>query len=378
MFSFRRFKAVCKKECLHIMRDPPSLIQTIFLPVILLLLYGYALNFDLTHVPFAVYNRDQTLETRQLLDYFAHSRYFHLIGQVNNYDMIKRLFWQGKIHLALVIPYGFSAHLKKGNPLPLQAIIDGTDANVGNTILTYIKAIVAQYNDDFMKEQFMHLGHPQAELPLRAELRVWFNEEMESKNFIIPGLIVVIMTMVGATLTALTIVKEAEWGSLERVMSTPVEKIELILGKLTPYFFLGLIDLLIIMGVGSLLFHVPMRGNPLLLIFLSVLFLIGVLFIGLWISVVAKTQVQANQMAILLTFLPALLLSGFVFPIHNMPKVLQIIAYLLPATYFVIITKGIYLKGLGLKALWGETLVLLAFAIFFFSLVIRKFEKRLK
>ncbi|MCD6320549.1 MAG: ABC transporter permease [Candidatus Desulfofervidaceae bacterium] len=360
------------------MRDPPSLIQTLLLPAVLLLLYGYALNFDLTHVPFAVYNRDQTLETRQLLDYFAHSRYFHLVGQVNDYDTIKRLFWRGKIHLALVIPYGFSAHLKKGNPLPLQAIIDGTDANVGNTILTYVKAVVAQYNDDLMKEQFMRLGHSQAELPLKAELRIWFNEEMESRNFIIPGLIVVIITMVGATLTALTIVKEAEWGSLERVMSTPVEKIELILGKLTPYFFLGLIDLLIIMGVGSFLFHVPMRGNPLLLIFLSVLFLIGVLFMGLWISVVAKTQMQANQMAILLTFLPALLLSGFVFPIHNMPKVLQIIAYLLPATYFVIITKGVYLKGLGLKALWPETLVLLAFAIFFFSLVIRKFEKRLK
>jgi len=378
MFSFRRFKAICKKECLHILRDPPSLIQTLLLPVMLLLLYGYALTFDINHVPFTVYNRDKTMLTQQLVDYFAYSRYFHLVDQVNNYEEIKRLFWRGKIRLALVIPYGFSAHLKRGNPIPLQAIIDGTDANVGNTILTYVKAVIAQYNNDLLQTQLRQLGHSQAELPLKAELRVWFNEQMESRNFIIPGLIVIIMTMVGATLTALTIVKEAEWGSLERVLSTPVEKSEFILGKLTPYFFLGLIDLIIIIGVGKFLFKVPMRGSYLLLIFISILFLIGVLFLGLWISVVAKTQVQANQMAILLTFLPALLLSGFVFPIHNMPKVLQIIAHMLPSTYFVTITKNIYLKGLGLKALWPHTLVLLAFALFFFLLVINRFEKRLK
>jgi ABC-2 type transport system permease protein len=210
-----------------------------------------------------------------------------------------------------------------------------------------------------------------------SQPRVWYNEELESKNYIVPGLVVVIMTMVGSLLTALTIVREVERGSMEGLLATPLKKWELILGKLGPYFILGMVDMFIALGMGVLLFNVPLRGDPVLLIALSALFLIVMLGQGLLISVLSINQLQAYQMATLLTFLPAFLLSGFVFAIKQMPPALQAVSYIVPSRYFVTISKGIYLKGTGLAILWPQVVVLIGFAGFFLVMAQRKFVKKI-
>jgi len=227
-------------------------------------------------------------------------------------------------------------------------------------------------------ERFNLMGLARVLTPLKTEPRVWFNEDLESRNYIVPGLIVVIMTMVGSLLTALTVVREVERGSMESLMATPLKKPELILGKLGPYFLIGMVDVFIAVAMGQFLFNVPLRGNPLLLLGLTALFLIVMLGQGLLISVLAVNQLQAYQMATLLTFLPAFLLSGFIFAINQMPQALQMISYLVPARYFVTISKGIYLKGVGQEVLWPEILMLFGFAAFFLAAAQRKFVKKIR
>ena len=239
----------------------------------------------------------------------------------------------------------------------------------------YIQAVTATYNQKLLLQRLIAKGPGRAEIPVDSQTRFWFNEDLESRNYIVPGLIAVIMTVVGALLTALTVVRELERGSMEGLMATPLKKTELLLGKLGPYFIIGMFDMLIVMGMGKFLFDVPLRGSGLLLLCLSALFLIATLGQGLLISVSAENQLQAFQMAMLSTFLPAFLLSGFVFSIYLMPWPLQIVSYIVPARYVVTISKGIYLKGIGLKVLWPSALMLAAAASLFVLLAIRKFEK---
>ena len=276
-----------------------------------------------------------------------------------------------------MLPEDFSATIKKGHTAYLQAIVDGTEPNTANILLGYTQAITFSYNQALMLNRLERLGLRRVEPPLQTEVRFWFNEELESIAFIVPGLIVVIMTLVGTLLTALTVVREVERGSFESLMSTTLKKSELILGKLAPYFLICMLDLVIAMAMGQWVFHVPLRGNVLLLIGLSAIFLVVMLSQGLLISVTAKNQLQAFQMAMLVTFLPALLLSGFVFAIRLMPWPLQIISSLVPAKYLVTISKGIYLKGIGLGILWPEAAILLLFAVVFLSMAVWKSPQKL-
>jgi ABC-2 type transport system permease protein len=255
--------------------------------------------------------------------------------------------------------------------------VDGTEPNTANIVLGYTQAITFNYNQNLILSRLERLGLRGVEPPLQSDVRFWFNEELESIAFIVPGLIVVIMTLVGTLLTALTVVREVEGGSLESIMSTTLKRSELILGKLSPYFLICLLDLVIAMAMGQWAFHVPLRGNVLLLIGLSEIFLVVILSQGLLISVTAHNQTQAFQMAMLVTFLPALLLSGFVFSVRLMPWPLQIISSLVPGTYLVTIFKGIYLKGIGLGILWPEALILLIFAVAFLSMAVWKSPKKL-
>jgi len=373
----RRTWAVFKKELLHIRRDPQSLIQIILLPVMLLLLYGYALTFDIKHVPTAVYDRDGSRVSQGFLREFRGSRYFELRYWVTSYAEIRRLLDRRDIRLALVVPHDFSKTLKAGDTVTVQAILDGTDANTANIILGYVQGVVAAYNQRLLMERLSRVGVSEIKLPVTPETRFWFNEDLESKNFIIPGLIVVIMTMVGALLTALTIVREVERGSMEGLLATPLKKSELILGKLGPYFIIGMVDLALVLGLGQFLFAVPLRGSVTLYIILSAVFLVVMLGQGMLISVLSENQLQAYQMGTLLTFLPAFLLSGFVFAIPLMPPFLQLVSYIVPPRYLVTICKGIYLKGLGLKELWPSALMLVFFAVFFLALAMRKFRRKL-
>lgn len=369
--------AVFRKELIHIRRDLPSLIQVILLPVMLLLLNGYALTFDLTDVPLAVYDQEQSRVSQDFLQGFRGTRYFKIYRTVFSYEEIADLINSRQVKVALVLPFDFSRSLKSGQSAKVQAIIDGTDANTANLIIGYFQGIVSAYSQKVMVERLQLQGAARVEIPIKSDPRVWYNEDLESRNFIVPGLIAIIMTMAGALLTALCIIREKERGSFEGLMGTPLKKWELILGKLGPYFLVGMLDVFIAMALGEFLFQVPLKGSVWLFIALAGLFMLVVLGQGLLISVVAHSQLEAYQMAMITTFLPSFILSGAVFAIHQMPRALQVITYLVPATYLVNISKGIYLKGIGLEILWSSALMLLVFAAFFLLVAGRKLVKKM-
>jgi ABC-2 type transport system permease protein len=370
--------AVFRKELIHIKRDPASLIQVILIPIMLLLINGWALSFDVKHVPMAVYDREQSQVSENFVKEFIGTRYFSIHRFVHSYEEIARLINEREVQLALVLPHDFSRALKSGETAHIQTIVDGTNANTANLIIGYVQGIISAYSQNLIVERLRLKGLQRIELPVRSETRIWYNEDLESRNFIIPGLIAIIMTMVGAMLTALCIIREKERGSMEGLMGTPLKKSELILGKLGPYFILGMVDMFISMAMGQFLFEVPLRGSALLFVGLAALFLLVVLGQGLLISVLAKSQLEAYQLAMLTTFLPAFLLSGAVFAIHQMPLPLQIVAYIVPPTYLVSISKGIYLKGIGLEILWPDALMLVAFGAFFLLAAGRKFVKKIE
>jgi ABC-2 type transport system permease protein len=370
--------AVFRKEIIHIRRDPISLIQVILLPVVLLLLNGYALTFDLDHVPLAVYDQEMSRVSQDFVQSFRGTQYFSLEYNLSSYGEIARRINARQVKVAIVLPYDFSRSLKAGKTAQVQAIVDGTDANTANLIIGYLESVAGAYNQKVVADRLRLKGMARLELPIKSEPRIWFNEDLESRNFIVPGLIAIIMTMVGALLTALCIVREKERGSMESLIATPLKKSELILGKLGPYFFVGMVDVFIAMGMGQFLFQVPLKGSALLFIGLAGLFLVVVLAQGLFISVVARNQLEADQMAVLTTFLPAFILSGSIFAVRQMPAALQAASYLVPATYLVTISKGIYLKGIGIGILWPEALALALFATGFLLAAGLKFVKKMR
>jgi ABC-2 type transport system permease protein len=317
--------------------------------------------------------------SRDFIKRFEGSPYFSVRYYVSGYEEIHRLMDNRRITLAVVLPFDFSRPLKKGESTSkVQVLLDGTDANTANLVLAYVQIVVAGFNADLLQQRLNSKGIIRMEAPVKLDARMWFNEDLQSINFIVPGLIVVIMTMVGALLTALTVVREVERGSMESLLATPLKKGELLLGKLGPYFFVGMLDMAIVIIMGQFLFEVPLRGSVPLLVGLSSLFLLATLGHGLLISVSCQNQLQAYQMGMLTTFLPAFLLSGFVFAIYLMPWPLQLMSYLVPARYLVSVSKGIYLKGVGMEVLWGDALMLAAAAVLFIMLALRRFEKKIR
>ncbi len=376
--DFKRTWAISRKELIHVRRDPISLLQVILLPVILLLLYGYALTFDIKNVTIAVYDQENSQLSEDFINQFRGTDYFRLEKFTPDYGELKRLIMDHRVQVGLMLPFDFSRQFQTGQTATCQALVDGTDSNTANIVLGYIQAVTSAYNQKLLAQRIMTKGPGRGEMPVDFQTRFWFNETLESRNYIVPGLIALIMTVVGALLTALTVVRELEKGSMEGLMATPLKREELLLGKLGPYFLIGMFDMAVVMALGQFLFHVPLRGSPLLLIGLSAIFLIAILGQGLLISVTAENQLQAFQMAMLTTFLPSFLLSGFVFSIYLMPVPLQIVSYAVPARYLVTISKGIYLKGLGMKYLWPSALMLAGAATFFVGMSIKKFVKKIR
>jgi len=376
--DLKRTWAISRKELIHIRRDPISLLQVILLPIVLLLLYGYALTFDIKNVTVAVYDQEKSQFSEDFINQFRGADYFRLEKFTQDYGELKRRIMDHRVQVGILLPFDFSRQYQTGQTATCQALVDGTDSNTANIILGYIQAVTSAYNQKLLAQRIMAKGPGRGEMPVDSQTRFWFNEDLESRNYIVPGLIAVIMTVVGALLTALTIVRELERGSMEGLMATPLRREELLLGKLGPYFLIGMFDMAVVMAMGQFLFQVPLRGSPMLLIGLSALFLIATLGQGLLISVTSENQLQAFQMAMLTTFLPAFLLSGFVFSIYLMPVPLQIVSYIVPARYLVTISKGIYLKGLGIKNLWPSALMLAGAATFFVVLSIKKFVKKIR
>lgn len=367
--NFTRIKAIAKKEFIQISRDPVSLAIAFLTPLMLLLMFGFALTFDINKVKTVIYDRDRTSASRDLINLFVDSGYFHVVSYIDNNDDIDTFIDSGKACVAISIPPNFSKKLVTGNNVQIGVIIDGSDSNTAGIIQGYISVIAGKYSEKIRGSRIIPL--------IEARSRFWYNPELRSKNFIIPGLIVLIMSVIIALLSSLTIAKEWENGTMEQLISTPVKGIELIIGKLIPYFTIGYLDFIFAVLLGIFLFNVPFKGSFPLLIILSAVFLFGGISQGIFISIVSNgSQRVATQMAMLSTFLPAYILSGFIFSIANMPKILQLITYVVPARYFVTILKGIFLKGNGLRILGLETFFLTIFAGYIFISANKKFKKK--
>ena len=364
--NIKRVRAIIIKEFIQIVRDYRSLGLAIVIPVILIILFGFALSVDVNNVPLAVWNQDGSQVSSNFILNFKSSRYFNIVGYADNYRQLQDDIDSRKAMMAMVIPKDFSKSLRSNQPAPVQLLIDGSDSNTATIAMGYANSVVAGYNAKLMNRPAL--------IDLRP--RVWFNEDLKSKNFIIPGLIAVIMMIIAAQLASITVAREWERGTMEQLISTPVRPAELILGKLIPYFLIGFLDLLIAVGMGQFIFNVPLRGSLTLLLVLSSIFLIGALGQGIYFSIVTKNQRLATQLAILTTFLPTFILSGFVYPIYNMPKAIQAITYVLPARYFIYLIKGIYLKGEGLKVLWPQALFLTLFAFMMISIAYKKMKMK--
>jgi len=375
--NLRRLLAIARKEFLHIRRDPRSLAMAIAIPMLLILLFGYALTLDVDNVPIAVWDQSVSPESRELISRFEGSRYFDVRLRAKGYPDIERAIEASQVMAAVVIPRDFSAHLTAGNVATVQFLIDGSDSNTATIALGYAESVARGYSRDIAFREARVGGTGTLRDPLEVRPRVWFNADMESKNYIVPGLIAVIMMVIAALLTSLTVAKEWETGTMEQLISTPILAQELVLGKLLPYFALGMLDVLLAVGMGEFLFQVPLRGSAVLLFGMAAVFLVGALSMGMVISIVTKSQLLASQLAMVLTFLPSFLLSGFMYSIGNMPKAIQVMTYAIPARYFVTLLKGIYLKGTGLSILLGEAALLTAFGVMMVLLANRKFRKKL-
>jgi len=373
----QRVRAVARKEFLHVLRDPRSLGMAIAIPMLLLMLYGYALTLDVDNVPLVVWDQSQSQASRELISRFAGSRYFSLRAYVRNYRDVEAAIDSAQAFVALIIPRGFAGQVESGRPAPVQLIVDGSDSNTATLAVGYAEAVVLTYSQGIALQQIQRSSGRAPRPPLELRPRVWFNADLESRNYIIPGLIAVIMMVIAAMLTSLTVAREWERGTMEQLISTPLKGRELILGKLLPYFSIGLVDVVLAVLLGEFLFRVPLRGSVALLFALAAIFLAGAMSLGMLISIVTKNQLVANQLAMVTTFVPSLLLSGFVFAISNMPKPLQLISYVIPARYFVALLKGIYLKGVGLEILAGEAALLTVFGAGMVFLANVTFRKKL-
>ena len=375
--SLARTLAMARKEGLHIVRDTRSLIMALAVPVLMLTLFGYALTLDVDRIQTLVYDQDQTPQSRELIARFAGSRYFQMLGSVDEYRTIERAINSGRCLLAVVIPKDYGRHLLASQEADVQLLLDGSDSNTSSITLGYANALTRAYAFELQTKALERRGGGKLDPPVDAQLRVWYNPELQSRNYIVPGLIAVILMIIAAMIGSLTIAREWESGSMEQLLSTPVRAHEIVLGKMAAYFVLGLTDALITVGVGVLLFKVPLRGNPLLVLGSCCIFLIGVLFWGIFLSASTRNQLMAYQLGMLTSFLPAFLLSGFVFAIENMPVVIQVVTYFFPSRYFITILKGLFLKGVGAHVLWVEIALLAVYAVLLFLAATRRLKRKI-
>ncbi len=376
--KLRRLRAIAIKEILQIWRDPRSLMIALLLPFTQMFLLGYGVNLDLKHLPVCTFDREGSQLSQALLKHFQASQYFAIVRNVASYPQLVSAIDHATCGLAIVIPPDFSERLNETGTAPVQAILDGTDDNTANIAFGYAAAVVESYSADVQLNWLDRQGRQLQQIqPMSVQSRVWFNEDLESRNFIIPGLVAVIMALIGAQLTSLTISREWERGTMELLVSTPVRPIELMFGKLAPYLVLGWVDAAFCVGIATLWFGVPFQGTLLTLFLTTTLFLTVVLSLGYLLSVLIRSQVGASQIALLVTMMPTTLLSGYIFPIDQMPKFIRALTYLLYSRYFVTIIKAIFLKGSGISELMTPILFLIVYAVAVMCLAARALRKSL-
>jgi ABC-2 type transport system permease protein len=373
--KFKRTLAITRKEILQIWRDPRSLLVVFLMPAMLMVMMGYGISLDQKNVPICVFDRQGSQQSQDLLKHFQASQYFQIVAVNGDYRSLVQAVDKGQCKLGVVIPNDFSERLQKGGPVEVQGIVDATDDNTANLIFGYADAVVAGYSADLQLQYFRNHGQITVKPPISIEARTWFNEDLDSSNFIVPGVVVLVMVVLGAFLTSLTVAREWERGTMEQLISTPVTVLEVSLGKLIPYFVLGLINTASCTAIAVLWFEVPFRGTVLMMLLASALFLMVTLLLGYWISATTKSQLAASQISLVTSFLPAFLLSGFVFPIDQMPIAVQAVTYLTPARYYLALVKIIFLKGTGLGPLLPHLFALAVFGGILGTLALRSFRK---
>lgn len=376
--NWTRLGAMARKELIQVMRDPRSLMIALLMPFVQMLMLGYGVSLDIKHVPLCTWDREASQKSEALLQGFAATQYFQVVKVLSDYRTLTHAIDNGDCRIAIVIPPDFSLRLNGSGTTSVQAIVDATDDNTASVAAGYAQAVVATYSAQVQLAASSLQGAPAVITPLVVQSRVWFNEDLDSKDFIIPGLVAMILALVGAQLTSLTVSREWERGTMELLISTPVKPMEVMLGKLLPYFGIGLLDAALCIVLALLWFQVPFRGTFSTLFLTTALFLVVVLGIGYLISVSIRSQLGASQIALLLTMLPTTLLSGYAFPIDQMPKPIQMVTYLVHARYYVTILKGVFLKGLGVTQLTFPIVALAIYATAVAFFAARAFRKTLE
>ena len=374
-----RIPAIARKEFLHIVRDWRTLGMSFGLPIIMVILFGYAITFDIRDIRLAIYDADRTEKSRELVQRFTGSGYFKMVGVSESDEQLREFLDKGTAQICLSIPEDYSKRLSRNEPATVAVLVDGSESNTAGIGMGYTEGILTGLSLDYSMELIQKAGILQ-ELPIPQidfRPRFWYNDELRSQNYIIPGLIASIMMIMTALLTSLCVVGERERGTLEQLISTPVKTREIIIGKLLPYFVIGVLDSILVALVGVFLMDVPFKGNIWLFLGSSMVFALAGLGIGIRISTGVSNQVIAMQMAILSTMLPSILLSGFMFAIKNMPEWVQVITYLVPARYFLVIVRGIFLKDVDITVIWPQLTVLGLLAFVFLASTIKTFKKKI-
>jgi ABC-2 type transport system permease protein len=372
-----RIKHMLIKEFIQIFRDPRMKGVIFLMPIIQLLVFGYAVTTDVKNIPTLLYDLDNSVASRELISRFVKSGYFDVVEYTDRDSRIRDLMDRGEVGAVLRINRGFENDLRAGRTAQLQIIVDGTDSNTAGIVLNYSSKIAGQFSNKVLLERLTRAtGRSGGTSPVETETRAWFNENLESRNFYVPGVIAIIVMLITLMLTSMAVVREKEIGTMEQIMVTPITSVEFILGKTVPFALIGFADVVLITLLGVFWFKVPIRGSLLLLFVATALYLLTTLAIGLFISTVSQTQQQA-MMSTFFFYFPAVLLSGFMFPIANMPVVVQWLTYLNPLRYFLVIIRGVFLKGVGPDVLWPQLIALAVMGRVALWLAARRFRKTL-
>lgn len=375
----KRVLQLIRKEFWQLRRDKRMLAVVIFPPVIQLILLGYAATMDVEDVRLVVFDADETAMSRQLVENFSASRYFALVGFVSHPRRFDAYLDNGKAMMALHIPKGFGEDVVSGKGARLQLLVDGSDANSAGIAMSYASAIVARHSQDLVVERIEHIREKFGRRvgKVIAEPRVWYNQELKSRNFMVPAVLALLLMVMTTSLTAMAIVKEREIGTLEQLIVTPIRSYEFIAGKLVPFILIGFVDVLLVTFVATIWFGIPLRGSLWIILGLSGLFLFTTLGIGLLMSTVSHTQQQAMMTTMFFVMMPMIVLSGFIFPIENMPKFFQIVTYVIPLRYFLVIVRSVFLKGVGISVLWPQVWPMLTIGVGVFAFSVLRFRKHL-
>jgi len=368
---------IIKKEFIQLRQDKKMFGVSFIAPVFQLLILGYAATFDVSKIPMVVCDFDNSVSSRALIRNFTSTEYFRIVGYCDKTYEIDSQLDDGHASIAVVIPGGFEKKIGSGQSAPLQVIADGTETSSAGIGLNYAYIIVTRYTQDIVLESLIKRGSVTLPARMSAEFRIWYNPELKSRNFMVPGVLGLLLMVMTMVLTSLAIVKEKELGTLEQLVVTPIKPYQLIIGKLAPFFVIGVIDVVLVVFFASLVFSLPVKGGVLLLLLLSLIFLMTTLGLGLFISTISRTQQQAMMTAIFFFMMPMVFFSGFVFPIENMPSIIQYVSYLMPLRYYFVIVRGLFLKGVGIDILWTQALALLVFGGAILSLSVIRFQKRL-